>query len=69
MTPTSSCPHITVNQGDGTSVRQYAYVYIVAELDGAASTYWPMIGYLLIVRHSHHTPHHQHRMHIASIDL
>ena len=27
---------------------EYAYDYIVSILEGAASTYWPMIGYLLI---------------------
>jgi energy-coupling factor transporter ATP-binding protein EcfA2 len=46
--PNNQCPRITVSNVDGTT-DPYAYEYVVGQLEGANSTYWPMIGYLLIV--------------------
>jgi len=45
--PDNQCPIITVRSGDGDVTTPYAYEYIVSLLNGAESTYWPMIGYLL----------------------
>ena len=45
--PGNDCPVIIVNSGDGVATPTYAYDYVVSQLNGANSTYWPMIGYLL----------------------
>jgi len=45
--PGNNCPTIQVNSGNGQVTNPTAYEYIVSQLNGAASTYWPMIGYLL----------------------
>ena len=53
--PNNTCTVITVNSGNGQVTQPYAYEYIVSQLEGANSTYWPMIGYLLAVRTYAHT--------------
>ena len=66
------CPQIYVVDGDGNLQPQYVYEYVVSQLNGAASTYWPMLGYLLAVRHAsrhipsmHSTPEPQHSLDAA----
>jgi len=49
--PNNTCPKIQVNTVSGgvdNVSHPYTYEYIVSQLNGANSTYWPMIGYLLI---------------------
>ena len=49
-TDVPGCPAITVvDTANGISYQIAAYDYVVEQLDGSNSTYWPMIGYLLIV--------------------
>ena len=43
----NTCPQIKVSEPDGSVHSQDAYEYVVTQLNGSASTYWPMIGYLL----------------------
>ena len=45
--PNNDCPRVA-DKEDGTVTMPYVYEYIVSQLEGANSTYWPMIGYLLL---------------------